>query len=243
MMGRRARRFIPVLGFWQLSVIYHVNDFLNSSNPEKPMTRDEHLLFCKVCINRAFDPQLGIVCSLTRQHANFDPTCPDFKPQPDAATPSPFSNNPYEYRGSVKINVQAAMATSGQRLANYFIDRVVILILFFMSIFILAILFAASGESIDEEGAGFTFFSYLILFAVHIGYYAIMESVFGRTVGKFVSGTCVVDSQGRTPEAQVIILRTLSRLVPFEAFSFLGTPARGWHDQWTDTWVVEYKSS
>jgi hypothetical protein len=60
------------------------------------MTRDEHLVFCKVCVNRAFDPHLGIVCSLTGQHANFNPTCPDFKPQPDAATPSPFSNNPYE---------------------------------------------------------------------------------------------------------------------------------------------------
>jgi hypothetical protein len=72
MMGRHARRFIPVLGFWQLSVIYKVNGFLNSPDPEKPMTRDEHLVFCKVCINRAFDPQLGIVCSLTRQHASFD---------------------------------------------------------------------------------------------------------------------------------------------------------------------------
>lgn len=29
--------------------------------------------------------------------------------------------------------------------------------------------------------------------------------------------------------------------MPFEAISFIGNNARGWHDAWTDTWVIEKK--
>lgn len=42
------------------------------------MTRQEHLKFCKVCDNRTFDRQKGIVCKLTNDIANFDSDCPDF---------------------------------------------------------------------------------------------------------------------------------------------------------------------
>lgn len=43
------------------------------------MTRQEHLAFCSVCTNRSFNPKFGIVCGLTKEVANFDPTCADFK--------------------------------------------------------------------------------------------------------------------------------------------------------------------
>jgi hypothetical protein len=43
------------------------------------MTRQEHLAFCSVCLNRSFDPKQGIVCGLTKEVAHFDPTCIDFK--------------------------------------------------------------------------------------------------------------------------------------------------------------------
>jgi hypothetical protein len=43
------------------------------------MTRQDHLAFCSVCTNRSFNPKFGIVCGLTKEVANFDPTCADFK--------------------------------------------------------------------------------------------------------------------------------------------------------------------
>jgi hypothetical protein len=46
------------------------------------MTRQEHLAFCSVCTNRSFDPKQGIVCGLTKEVANFDPTCVDYKEDP-----------------------------------------------------------------------------------------------------------------------------------------------------------------
>jgi hypothetical protein len=43
-------------------------------------TREEHLEFCRRCLNRKFDPDNGVICSLTNQMASFEKECPDFKP-------------------------------------------------------------------------------------------------------------------------------------------------------------------
>ena len=43
------------------------------------MTRDQHLEFCRRCLNRSFDPNHGIVCSLTGQIAAFENNCTDFR--------------------------------------------------------------------------------------------------------------------------------------------------------------------
>jgi antitoxin component YwqK of YwqJK toxin-antitoxin module len=42
------------------------------------MTRDQHLEFCKRCKNRAFDPQQGIICGITKKIAAFEGTCENF---------------------------------------------------------------------------------------------------------------------------------------------------------------------
>lgn len=43
------------------------------------MTRDEHLKFCKVCLHRKPNMQLGLLCGLTDKMANFDPSCSNFE--------------------------------------------------------------------------------------------------------------------------------------------------------------------
>jgi Na+/alanine symporter len=42
------------------------------------MTRNEQLVFCKVCVNKASSMEKGIICSLTSEQATFQTTCPDF---------------------------------------------------------------------------------------------------------------------------------------------------------------------
>ncbi|MBV6645632.1 MAG: toxin-antitoxin system YwqK family antitoxin [Cyclobacteriaceae bacterium] len=42
------------------------------------MTREEHLVFCRQCHNRKFDPQQGLVCSLTDKIADFEDACESF---------------------------------------------------------------------------------------------------------------------------------------------------------------------
>jgi antitoxin component YwqK of YwqJK toxin-antitoxin module len=42
------------------------------------MTRQDQLEFCNKCVNRKFDSNQGIICSLTNQIANFETTCDKF---------------------------------------------------------------------------------------------------------------------------------------------------------------------
>lgn len=42
------------------------------------MTREQHLQFCKICKNQAFDSKRGIICGLTNEIADFEQSCPDF---------------------------------------------------------------------------------------------------------------------------------------------------------------------
>jgi hypothetical protein len=43
------------------------------------MTREQHLEFCTRCLNRKFDPNNGVICSLTGKIASFEVECTDFR--------------------------------------------------------------------------------------------------------------------------------------------------------------------
>ncbi len=77
------------------------------------------------------------------------------------------------------------------------------------------------------------YFNYLI-------YYAICEKAFkGYTLGKLITGTRAIRDDGQELTFKDAILRTLSRIVPFEAFSGFGD--RPWHDNWTKTTVIKVR--
>ena len=46
----------------------------------------------------------------------------------------------------------------------------------------------------------------------------------------------------RRSSLKQVFLRTLIRLIPFEAFSFLGG-SKGWHDEWSGTKVIRVRGS
>lgn len=74
---------------------------------------------------------------------------------------------------------------------------------------------------------------------IFLSYYIIFEGVTGRTLGKLVTGTKVVNELGNKASFYQIVGRTFSRLIPFEAFSFLGERGRGWHDSIPRTYVTK----
>jgi hypothetical protein len=43
------------------------------------MTREDHLKFCSVCVNRKIGAHHETICSLTNAKADFDPTCPSYQ--------------------------------------------------------------------------------------------------------------------------------------------------------------------
>lgn len=48
------------------------------------MDRNYRLKFCEQCTKRNFNPQKGLVCSITNEYATFDRSCADFNEDPIA---------------------------------------------------------------------------------------------------------------------------------------------------------------
>lgn len=75
--------------------------------------------------------------------------------------------------------------------------------------------------------------------AISIVFYGLFETLTLRTPGKYITGTKVIMRDGKRPGETSILLRTLCRLIPFEAISFLGRYNIGWHDSLSKTLVVD----
>jgi len=132
-------------------------------------------------------------------------------------------------------------ATAGQRFVNYLIDLVMV----YAIIFALGVLLGLLAVLLDNMAIvdwftdSNTLKDYLILFSIWIPYYTLFEKLSSRTVGKFVTKTMVVNEDGSPISFETAFKRTLCRIIPFEAFSFFGSGARGWHDSIPDTYVVQ----
>lgn len=120
------------------------------------------------------------------------------------------------------------------RFCNLIIDHLGILILSAI-VGVLAVLIGGNEAIEVLERVPDIVFGITVWFA----YYFFFEVWLGRTPGKLVTGTKVVDENGENPDAKQILLRSLCRFIPFEAFSFLGETGRGLHDSIPKTYVVK----
>ncbi len=80
---------------------------------------------------------------------------------------------------------------------------------------------------------------YIISFLIGVVYFMTMETLFQKSLGKFVTKTIVVMEDGSKPKVSDIFIRSLCRYIPFDALSFLGDIGRGWHDSISNTYVVD----
>ena len=202
------------------------------------MNRDHQLQYCKVCINKQFDPQQGLICGLTSKQAAFESYCPAFK--------AIYGTSPvvHRYEDKASFDPELLLASSTKRLFNMIIDYIVFYLLAIVFVFMSALvgaMFFPEEAGFFDDGNNNQLWMYVIVYVSYIFYYTTLEAASGRTIGKLITGTKVVDKDGKVPTLSAIFRRSLSRIVPFEAFSFLGNNARGWHDAWTDTWVIEKK--
>lgn len=123
-------------------------------------------------------------------------------------------------------------ASAGIRFANYIID----LIGFYALVFIIGIIFALSNITIEESRLN----DYIFGITIMILYYMITEGLSGRSLGKLITKTKVINMENEKPSFINILGRTMCRFIPFEAFSFLGD-GKGWHDSISKTRVVKIK--
>jgi uncharacterized RDD family membrane protein YckC len=123
------------------------------------------------------------------------------------------------------------LAENGQRFKNYLIDSIICGI-------VTLILFGIVVMIVDFDDKDAVFFNNYVYFFLLIRtiYYILFEYFFFRTIGKTITKTMVRTIDGNIPTFQNILGRSLCRLIPFNAISFLfGT---GWHDSISKTSVV-----
>ncbi|MDA0768530.1 MAG: RDD family protein, partial [Verrucomicrobia bacterium] len=118
-------------------------------------------------------------------------------------------------------------ATAGKRFLNSLIDSVASYALLFGIGFCFgyaALYYAPVAKFIESA------YFYVVVYGIFLGYFFVMELLLGRTLGKILTNTLVLTLDDLKPSWKQILGRTLCRLIPFEAFSFLGVNASGWHD-------------
>lgn len=139
-------------------------------------------------------------------------------------------------------------ATQGQRFLNWLIDVLFMRFLlskatgYLVGYILLAIapdfLFDLANEVDGEKTWRFWVVSLILGYLNYLIYYFICEKAFkGYTLGKLITGTRAIREDGQELTFRDTILRTISRLVPFEVFS--GFAQRPWHDSWTKTMVIK----
>lgn len=147
-----------------------------------------------------------------------------------------YKNEKDENGNTVKVPVTKLVVRNpivvekGVRFGYYIIDLVFVYILAFLIGIISA--FAGVIEIWDDP-----LMSRLIGLLILVGYYFILEMSIGTTLGKLILGYTVIDKYAEKPKAATLLGRNFARAVPFEAFSCLGE--RGWHDSWSNTYVVK----
>jgi len=67
--------------------------------------------------------------------------------------------------------------------------------------------------------------SLVVALVLALAYFTVTEGVWGRSLGKLVTGTIVVDASGRPPGMPRALIRTLLRLIEVNPFLLGGVPA------------------
>jgi uncharacterized RDD family membrane protein YckC len=128
-------------------------------------------------------------------------------------------------------------AGAGRRFLNLIIDMIIIYVISFLEGIILNVLF---GSEVSKYICAI----YIISLGTIFLYYYLFEYIFQKTIAKFITGTKIVLNDGARVNSKAVIIRTISRFIPFEAFSiYTGKDEEQkntwWHDRWSKTSVIK----
>ena len=143
-------------------------------------------------------------------------------------------------------HIEYTNASQGSRFLNFLIDNLFMrYALSYVTGYIIGYLLALIAPGfltwIANEGESswsFILLALIIGYFNYIVYYTFCEFAFkGYTLGKLITGTKAIRNDGDTLTFRDAILRSLSRVVPFEPLSIFGGTL--WHDRWTNTTVIK----
>jgi len=128
------------------------------------------------------------------------------------------------------------LAPKKKRFLNYTIDLICVFILFIVFQFMLLIISGFIRIDISENISTGLYLNIALIISQTF-YYLFFEFLFGKTVGKLLTGTHVVKVNGDKLDFKTSFIRSISRLIPLDALSFLDK-SMGWHDALSKTYVV-----
>lgn len=151
-------------------------------------------------------------------------------------------NTPENHNHSIPQNSTANISkrsiitvSPGDRFIHHLIDIVAfygIIFLVIVSINLIALQFNIDPDTVSEHP-----FMAIAPTLIFLLLYFTFELFFQQTPGKMIMKSYVIKEDGSAPSAKTLLIRTFSRIVPFEPFSCLNE--RGWHDTWSKTYVVK----
>lgn len=123
------------------------------------------------------------------------------------------------------------LASKWKRLVHKLIDSVAFLVLCFMH----ALIFDTFLHVIPEKPNALLGVYVLFLF---VFYHFIFEYLWGKTPGKFLTKSIVVDKFGCKPSTLKLLIRSICRLLPLNTLSFIFL-YYGFHDTISGTFVIK----
>ncbi len=136
----------------------------------------------------------------------------------------------YNEDGSLRI-VDVSKLT---RFFNFVVDYIAVIFFAFITVIIIGIAFGEQGIEYLKTYPDFIFGLF-----IYLTYYIGFEAITGRTIGKYIAGTKVVNEMGEKASFKQILIRSICRTIPFEPLSFFGAMGRGWHDSMPDMYVTK----
>jgi uncharacterized RDD family membrane protein YckC len=132
-------------------------------------------------------------------------------------------------------------AEDGTRLLHFCIDRIAFLFLARLFIhFMIQNTNLLNWATYDADRDSFPFGLWMCICLLFWLYYFLQETFLtGKTIGKFITRCQVVTLEGLPPGPKSIAIRSIARLIPFNALSIFNGAI--WHDRFAKTTVVQSK--
>ena len=142
-----------------------------------------------------------------------------------------------ELFATLKENLYERPAVVGQRFLNYLIDLVFLYLVVIVIAAIYGVVAVSAAIDIENLSGPGVMLEYLLIYSSYVTIYTFFETITkGKTIGKMITKTRAVRTDGSPISFNDALKRSLIRIIPFESLStFGGNP---WHDRWSDTKVI-----
>jgi uncharacterized RDD family membrane protein YckC len=124
------------------------------------------------------------------------------------------------------------IADKGARLGNMIVDTIVYWLLAACVSLLLGMLEPFISYNVSA------FLDVFYLWILYVAYYFCFELLLGKTPGKYLTKTTVVDRHGNKPSAGRLLIRSLMRIIFYDWFTYI-FGVTGLHDTVSRTLVVK----